>query len=113
MPPSAEGGLFKGRDAVTITYRRWLADAEARAAMQIVHGASEHSARYQRLAGALTDRGIAVYAMDLRGHGHTAQGTGVGRFGAGNADTMVDDVVALDLISADRSGEHTSESSRE
>jgi alpha-beta hydrolase superfamily lysophospholipase len=89
-----------------ITYRRWLPDGEVRAAMQIVHGASEHSGRYGRLAGALTDRGVAVYAMDLRGHGHTAQGTGIGRFGAGNADSMVDDVVALDLIIA---GEHPEE----
>jgi alpha-beta hydrolase superfamily lysophospholipase len=102
MTTSADVELFQARDGVTIAYRRWLPDTEVRAAVQIVHGASEHSGRYGRLAGALTDRGIAVYAMDLRGHGHTAQRTGAGRFGSGNADTMVDDVLALDLIIADR-----------
>ena len=102
MTTSSDVELFKARDGVTITYRRWLPDGEAGAAMQIVHGVSEHSGRYGRLAGALTGRGVAVYAMDLRGHGHTAQQTGVGRFGAGNASSMVDDIVALDLIMADQ-----------
>lgn len=102
MTTSSDVELFTARDGVTITYRRWFPEGEARAAVQIVHGASEHSGRYGRLAGVLTGRGIAVYAMDLRGHGHTAQQTGVGRFGAGNADSMVDDVFALDLIIADQ-----------
>jgi alpha-beta hydrolase superfamily lysophospholipase len=106
MTTSPDVERFQARDGVTIIYRRWLPDGEVRAAIQVVHGASEHSGRYGRLAGALTDRGVAVYAMDLRGHGHTAQGTGIGRFGAGNADSMVDDVVALDLIIA---GEHPEE----
>ena len=62
-------------------YRRWLPDGELRGTVQIVHGASEHSGRYGRLAAALTARGLAVYAMDLRGHGRTAESTGIGRFG--------------------------------
>jgi len=33
---------------------------------------AEHGARYERLATALTDAGIAVYALDLPGHGRTA-----------------------------------------
>ena len=57
-------------------------DGDVRATVQIVHGASEHSGRYGRLAQRAHRAGLAVYAMDLRGHGRTAEGTGIGRFGA-------------------------------
>ena len=62
--------------------------------MQLVHGASEHSGRYGRLAGgAHRPRASAVWAMDLRGHGRTAESTGIGRFGGGlGVDTVLDDV---------------------
>jgi alpha-beta hydrolase superfamily lysophospholipase len=52
---------------------RWLPDAPARAAIQIIHGMAEHAGRYARLAGALTAAGYAVYAQDLPGHGRTAR----------------------------------------
>jgi alpha-beta hydrolase superfamily lysophospholipase len=55
------------------------------------------------LAAALTGRGLAVYAMDLRGHGRTAEGTGTGRFGAPGAEGLLHDVRALQLIAA---GQH-------
>lgn len=35
----------------------------------IVHGIGEYGGRFDRVAKALTDRNIAVVAMDLRGHG--------------------------------------------
>jgi alpha-beta hydrolase superfamily lysophospholipase len=40
--------------------------------MQIVHGMAEHSLRYARLARRLNAEGIEVWAMDLRGHGLSA-----------------------------------------
>lgn len=86
---------------VHVTYRRWLPDGEVRATIQLVHGASEHSGRYHRLAASLTGRGLAVYGMDLRGHGRTAEGTGTGRFGAPGVDAVLDDVQALQLVAAD------------
>jgi alpha-beta hydrolase superfamily lysophospholipase len=87
---------------VHVTYRRWLPDGDVRATIQLVHGASEHSGRYGRLAGALTGRGFAVYAMDLRGHGRTAEGTGTGRFGAPGFDGVLDDVQAVHLVAAEQ-----------
>lgn len=101
MTTSADVKLFKAADGVDLVYRQWLPDGEARATVQIVHGASERSGRYGRMAAALTARGFAVYAMDLRGHGRTAQCTGVGRFGQGNAETMLDDVLTLRRIAED------------
>src|SRR5689334_18583967 len=94
---------LQGVDGSRVRYRRWLPDAgDLRATLQLVHGASEHSGRYARLAQALTARGIGVYAMDLRGHGRTAESTGIGRFGNGlGVDTVLDDVDALHLVIAD------------
>jgi alpha-beta hydrolase superfamily lysophospholipase len=59
-------------DATQLALHRWpVAPASARAVVMIVHGASEHAARYDRFARFLNDNGYAVYAMDLRGHGET------------------------------------------
>jgi alpha-beta hydrolase superfamily lysophospholipase len=58
--------------ALTVHTYRWLPDGEPSSALLIVHGMAEHGARYERLARVLTDAGIAVYALDLPGHGRTA-----------------------------------------
>ncbi|MGK5114471.1 alpha/beta fold hydrolase [Geodermatophilus sp. CPCC 205506] len=92
-------------DGVRLVYRRWLPDGDVRGTVQIVHGASEHSGRYGRLAAALTGRGLAVYALDLRGHGRTAESSGVGRFGgSGGAgvDSLLGDVRALQRVMAEQ-----------
>ncbi len=89
-------------DGQRLAWRRWL-PADVRATVQIVHGASEHAGRYERLAAELTGRGLAVYALDLRGHGRTAEFTGVGRFGGPGAGAVLDDVDALHRTAA---GEH-------
>ena len=63
-------------DGSRVRYRRWLPDSDLRATVQLVHGASEHSGRYDQLAARLARRGFGVWAMDLRGHGRTAESTG-------------------------------------
>lgn len=45
--------------------------AEAAKVVCIVHGIGEYGGRFDRVAKALTDRNIAVVAMDLRGHGNS------------------------------------------
>ena len=85
-------------DGSRVRYRRWLPDGDVRGTVQIVHGASEHSGRYGRLAAALAGRGLAVYAMDLRGHGRTAESTGIGRFGGLGVDTVLGDVEGVHLV---------------
>jgi len=102
----AELHVLQAVDGARVRYRRWLPDGDVRATVQLVHGASEHSGRYSRLAGALTARGLAVYAMDLRGHGRTAESTGIGRFGAESpalgVDAVLGDVEALHLVMDER-----------
>jgi alpha-beta hydrolase superfamily lysophospholipase len=68
------------REGAAIFVRRWLPDAPPRAAVQIAHGLAEHSARYERLAIALTDAGYGVYASDHRGHGPACAPADLGFF---------------------------------
>jgi alpha-beta hydrolase superfamily lysophospholipase len=89
---SGDVRLLQAVDHVRVTYRRWLPDVEVRGVLHIVHGASEHSGRYGRLACELAECGLAVYAMDLRGHGTTAETSGLGRFGGSGVDTVLHDV---------------------
>jgi alpha-beta hydrolase superfamily lysophospholipase len=56
--------------------RCWRPATPALATVQIIHGMAEHGARYERLAGALTQRGFAVYVHDLPGHGERAETRG-------------------------------------
>ena len=59
-------------DGTPLFTHRWLPDGDPKAVVQVAHGMAEHSARYARLAEALTAAGYAVYAHDHRGHGRTA-----------------------------------------
>jgi len=74
-----ETGMAKqaAADGTQLALHRWtVAPASAKGVVLIVHGASEHAARYDRFARYLNANGYAVYAMDLRGHGNTRLGSG-------------------------------------
>lgn len=64
-------GTLTTEDGLDLFTRRWAPAAESRAALVLVHGVHEHSGRYAYVASALMQRGIATYALDLRGHGHS------------------------------------------
>ena len=57
---AGERHVIESVGGVHVTYRRWLPPGDPRATVQVVHGASEHSGRYERLACALTAQGLAV-----------------------------------------------------
>jgi acylglycerol lipase len=50
----------------------WLPEGEARGLVVLAHGYAEHAARYDRLAVALAERGLAVHALEFAGHGRSA-----------------------------------------
>lgn len=52
-------------------YRAWLPE-NPRASCVICHGYAEHSGRYHAVAERLVEQHIAVYALDLPGHGRSA-----------------------------------------
>jgi alpha-beta hydrolase superfamily lysophospholipase len=61
---------FEGSGSVRIFEQRWRpSDANVRAAVVLVHGLKDHSTRYAEVADRLAQRGYAVHAYDLRGHG--------------------------------------------
>lgn len=87
---------FSAADGTSIHYRRWLPAGKPRAVVQIVHGAAEHSGRYDRFARALVAQGYAVYATDHRGHGRTRLRSGAtGDAGPDAWNRMVEDEIAF------------------
>jgi alpha-beta hydrolase superfamily lysophospholipase len=112
--------MFTVPDGTRLFLRRWLPDAPSAGGRDVVgsvviaHGMGEHSARYARLAEALTGAGWATYAPDERGHGRTAlgedgsglSGTGeLGDLGPGGWDGLVGDLVTLnDHLSSEHPG---------
>lgn len=64
---------LRSLDGTALQYQVWLPeDTPPRAVVSIVPGWSDHSGRYQTVVDALVPAGIGVYAVDLRGHGHSA-----------------------------------------
>ncbi len=58
-------------DGKKINVRVWDEVSSPVGVVQIFHGMSEHSGRYERYAKELNERGYVVYASDHRGHGYT------------------------------------------
>lgn len=63
--------VFQTSDDHQLTLYRWDCSAP-KAVMLIVHGMSEHAARYDRFASFMVKQGVQVVSCDLRGHGKTA-----------------------------------------
>lgn len=61
--------IFTGLGGVDLYSQSWRPSGASRAALIVVHGLRDHSSRYARMAERLADRGYAVHAFDLRGHG--------------------------------------------
>ena len=95
---------FTDGDGVVVGYRRWVPSDPTGIAL-VLHGASEHSGRYARLAAALGADGWATYAVDHRGHGRTAPSTGRGIMGPRGIDGVLDDVAELRRLALGEQGE--------
>lgn len=63
---------IKSHDNTPITLYKWLNCEKPKAVIHIVHGMSEHAARYDAFANFLNKNGYLVWSSDLRGHGKTA-----------------------------------------
>jgi len=70
-----------GQGDVALAAQAWLPDAPAIGVLVIAHGLGEHSGRYGELVARCVARGLAVYALDHRGHGRSGgRRAQVGRF---------------------------------
>ena len=88
-------------DGCSVSVRKWLPPHEVntRAALQLTHGISEHSGRYDRFARFLAENGYQVYACDLRGHGLSVRQSELGKASVHFwVDTMADMKQLLDLM---------------
>lgn len=75
-------GEFTGARTVPIYYQYWEPESAPKALLLVVHGAGEHSARYQALAAYFTAHGYVVAALDHPGHGRSGGRYGhIDRFG--------------------------------
>ena len=104
MTTLTDESMFRDSDGVDVFYRRWLPSVTPRSVVVIAHGMSEHSGRYDRFARVLANRGYAVYALDHRGHGRTAQATGGGRSGPPGMDGVLDDIRQLASLAESEAG---------
>jgi alpha-beta hydrolase superfamily lysophospholipase len=60
-----------GQGGVKLHVRSWRGSGTPKAAVAIVHGLKAHSGLYEWPGEQLSQRGFAVYALDLRGHGRS------------------------------------------
>jgi alpha-beta hydrolase superfamily lysophospholipase len=92
---------FKDAYGVDVFTSWWPVDAPS-AVVVIAHGASEHALRYERFAADLNAAGIAVVALDQRGHGRTGASTGAGLVGAGGGAALISDLHEVRIQAEDR-----------
>jgi acylglycerol lipase len=73
MPTSptsvASDGIIESVGGVRLFFRCWKPQGPPRSLVAIVPGFNSHSGYYAWVATQLVDRGLAVYAVDLRGRG--------------------------------------------
>lgn len=63
---------FDGVGGTRIVYDVWEPDDDdCRGVVVLCHGYAEHARRYDHVAQRLGESGLAVYALDLRGHGRS------------------------------------------
>lgn len=68
QPVSESDGKFEGVGGLHLYYRIWEAPHPT-AGLIVVHGLSDHSARFDAFGQRMASSAINVYALDLRGHG--------------------------------------------
>lgn len=70
-PAPAQSLDWTGANGIPIHGRHWPPAGEARSAVALVHGLGEHSGRYEHVARRFNQRGHALLAIDLVGHGES------------------------------------------
>lgn len=60
---------FTGMGGVNIVYDVWTPSGPPRAVVVLAHGYGEHARRYDHVAQRFGEAGLAMYALDHRGHG--------------------------------------------
>ena len=72
MPAFGDTESWTAPDGARLALRRAEPPGTPRALLLLLHGFGDHSGRYQHVADWAVDRGFAVWAPDLRGHGRSS-----------------------------------------
>lgn len=83
---------FLGDGGVSLTGKIWMPKETPKRLLQISHGMTEHIGRYEKLAEAMTARGVAVAGFDLRGHGQNGGDPKCASFGKGGWKASIRDM---------------------
>ncbi len=94
MRATRSAGGLTGVGGARLYRQAWVPDREARGAVVLAHGLSEHSSRYQHVAERLAAAGFALHALDHRGHGRSVGPRALVDVGTvvADLDTLVDSV---------------------
>jgi alpha-beta hydrolase superfamily lysophospholipase len=65
-------GYVAGKAGARLFRQAWVPEDDARAVVVVAHGAAEHGGRYRYVVERLVPEGVAVYAIDHRGHGRSS-----------------------------------------
>ncbi len=96
MPGFGEVEFWTAADGARLALRRARPAGAARGTVILLHGFGDHSGRYAEAAGWLSERGLAVFALDQRGHGKSPGRRGhMSRFAQ-----FLSDVAALRRLAA-------------
>ncbi len=91
-------------DQIELAWQTWTPPA-AQGVIVVVHGLAEHSGRYRETAEYLANRGWAVVAADLRGHGQSADGRHPGRVHVDRFSDYFHDVDAMVQLARKKHGD--------
>ena len=94
-------GSFEGVEGVKIFTREWQPAGEPRGVVVISHGLNAHSGQYEWTARQFTSHGLAVHALDHRGHGRSG---GERFFVKKFADWTKDLATFIDIVKAREPG---------
>ncbi len=64
-------GYFEGVGGLKLFYKIWEPEENPRGVLVMIHGAGEHSGRYQNLVDTLVQSGYILAGYDQRGHGRS------------------------------------------
>jgi alpha-beta hydrolase superfamily lysophospholipase len=95
MTVAREFNVNSNEDSLALQGYQWEPDHSPRGIVVIAHGKGEHARRYQLFAEALNKARYLVYALDHRGHGGSPGPQGLGDFGSGGWNGLVNDIVQL------------------
>ena len=91
LPMNSEEFELVTTDGIELYGQSWTPEGVPKAVICLIHGLSEHSGRYHAFAQYFTEKNMAVYAIDLRGHGKTPGKRGH----IPNYELLLDDVEEL------------------